>query len=168
MNVKIVEFREGRPFTVVVEDGKFGGYVSYDFEWSKKYECYLYHKSSGGFEIWTITEDEYWASPDARISIYPGSRVPKRREKFDISRLFEDNIESEVEYCSQCDDWISHDDLCIHLHWSDNDGLFAEVTYCCKELETAWFKDFDVDTRLIGKDDKCPYCGRIPQVKSEM
>lgn len=29
MVVKVVEFRDGRPFTVVVEDERFGGY---DFE----------------------------------------------------------------------------------------------------------------------------------------
>ena len=162
MKIKIVEFRENRPFIVVVEDEKYGGYESYDFAWSKRYECYLYHGSSGGEATWTITEDEYWVSPDAQFDIYPG-RGETRREQFDVSRLFEDNIEGETEYCSQCDDWILHDEPCIHLHWSDNDGWFVEIIYCCKNLETDYFLDFDINTQLIGEDDKCPYCGGIPQ-----
>ena len=58
MKIKVVEFRENRPFIVVVEDEKYGGYDSYDFEWSKRYECYLYHCSSGGAATWTITEGQ--------------------------------------------------------------------------------------------------------------
>jgi len=164
MNVKIVEFRNGRPFIVVV-DGRYGGYDDYDFEWSKKYKRCLYHLSGGGGRTHTITEDEYWAADDTVFDIYPG-RGSIRREHYDPTKLFEDNWECEVEYCSQCDDWIDVDEPCVHLHWHDELGWWVEVTYCCDELLKELGFDFDVDTGKVedwGKElDKCPFCGGLP------
>lgn len=168
MNVKIVEFRNGRPFTVVVEDNDC--YHSYQFEWSKKSECYLYYDGSSGSKTWTITEDEYWVAPDARFDFYPGREYIKR-EQFDTTSLFSgyNNIECDsMEYCSQCDDWTHCEPPCAHIHWSDELGWWVEVTYCCDELLKDPYVDFNVDTKKVegfGVDDKCPHCSGLPTFK---
>ena len=164
MAIKIVEFRNSKPFTVVIEV-EHNWYSGYDFEWSKKYGCYLYHQSSSGPTPWTIMETEYWASNDAQFDIYLG-RGQTHIEQFDTSGLFNDNIGGEGKYCSQCGDWLLGDDACVHLHWSDEAGYVVEVVYCCKELECDWFMDYDVDTKLINEtDSNCPHCGQKPAVE---
>lgn len=164
MNVKVVEFR-------VVVELKGGTYRDYDFEWSKKHQRYLYHDSAGGHTEHTVTEDEYWATPDARFDIYP-ERGATRREHYDPTSLFEDNWECEVEWCNQCDDWIDHDEPCVHLHWHDELGWWVEVTYCCDELKDDPYYEFDVHikeiTRFSGVPySKCPFCSGLPTYSRE-
>jgi hypothetical protein len=166
MNVKVVEFNNGRPFTVTIANEKRDGvYESYNFEWSKKYQRYLYHYSCGGGYKHVITAHDFWASDDANI-IVPENSI--RRKHYDVIALLEHSWEIDTVWCEQCQDNISKGEPCAHIHWHDELGWWVEVTYCCEELLKDWDADFDVDTNKVitgmwsDEHDKCPFCGKLP------
>jgi hypothetical protein len=90
---------------VITQEGEWQ--MHYDVVWSKKSACYFYRRVAGT------------TSGDATKS-----------KHILIRNFFKDNIECEYTWCSRCDDYINHDDICEHLHYDVMEGWCedSEVT----------------------------------------
>ena len=168
--IVFIEFRDGKPFTVLMHDGK--GEEIYDVEWCKCYDQLYYHNSGGGpaqFVIPVSMTDDFWIA-DHLQAVCKNELIEKT---MDIPKEFYGSIddwatESRCEYCTVCDDWFPEYEECQHLYWSDNLGYagcgcdeddshhkpsffaFLEKTGLSLELKTALkLHSYFVDTDII-------------------
>ncbi|KKN58764.1 hypothetical protein LCGC14_0548590 [marine sediment metagenome] len=177
----IVEFsKDGKPFTVVTKSEHGAGYDIYDFEWSKQSNCLLYHQSGGGSWPYGITAKEYWVKAEALPSLVINKIRAKQRVDFDPTDLFNDNWGVSAQWCSICEDFAPTEEVCKHLWWDGEVGLWLEIRACCKQFEDEYISifglyDFDEEKRIFyrTKDEdevalyKCPYCGKMPTITEE-
>lgn len=177
----IVEFsNDGKPFTVVTQSEYGDGYGYWSFEWSKQSDCFLYNESGGGSWPYSITEKEYWVKADSLPSLVTNEIGSKQRIHFDPTDLFNDNWAVSARWCNICEDFIPTEEICKHIWWDGEVGLWIEIRACCKQFEeeyTNYFGmyDFDEEKRIFftrndeteTKIDKCPYCGKIPTITEE-
>lgn len=118
--IVFIEFtEEGRPFTVITEDGAI-----FDFEWVAKYGCYYYNHSGTDPDVAIIDAyGPYWAAPGVEVSEKTETATRVADDYFDFSELFENASEGEVIYCSVCEEWMPEEEGYGHRHfWYDDDS----------------------------------------------
>lgn len=116
--IVFIEFtEEGRPFTVITEDGKI-----FDFEWVAKYGCYYYNHSGTDPDLSPVDAyGPYWAAAGVEVAEKTETATRVADGFFDFSELFENASEGDVIYCQVCEEWMPEDDAYGHRHlWYDD------------------------------------------------
>lgn len=154
----IVEYVDGRPFTVVLMEPE-GAYLAetWDVEWCKRDErMYAHQSGGGGTAVYEVMSRD--PKHSRKVYVRPGLpcgvheqvdgawvTTPISREELTalgyefVSTEPEDPFDGAREYpsedvrclsCHLCDDWIPADSLCEHLEWCE-----VEQWWCVKDGE---------------------------------
>ena len=133
----------------------------YDFDWCKRNEQLYQHNSGSGGNfylgrmafpkstprcaVWWdphLVQPHNDRSPASEIGVAHIRRIgydilDKPLVLFDGSQNpFDHALESEVEYCSKCDDHLPTDDLCEHIWWCEKCGEYSIPGSRCKHRRT--------------------------------
>lgn len=133
----LVEFVEGRPFSVITTDGR--GFDYYDIDWCRRDGELYGHKSGFGASTPMVGSVEYpysgmyWLADGYEFPVTPlAVRLPEMPAEYtgDSLQRYLD-MEISTVGCQICNDRLPDDEPCEHIWWCYRCGMFSEPSERC-------------------------------------
>lgn len=128
----LVEFDEGRPFSVITTDGR--GFHYFDIDWCKRDGELYAHMSGFGASSVMVGSVEYpydgvyWLADGYQFPVQPTAvRLPDLHPDYAGDNLYRYlDMDVSTVGCALCDDRFPDDDPCEHIWWCDRCDTFSD------------------------------------------